>query len=135
MGYRICLVMAAGIGLIIAIVLHFTGEGFVGLFMNADSSAEAISVGTSYLSTVSLFYFVMGSMNVSNGVLRGAADMGWFLSSSVCNLLTRVTLTYALADVTQGMIIMWANPVGWAVGLAIALIRYFQGGWKEKEII
>ncbi len=91
MGYRICLVMAAGIGLLIALALHFTGESFVGLFMSADSSAEAISVGTAYLSTVSLFYFVMGSMNVSNGVLRGAADMGWFLSSSVCNLLTRVT--------------------------------------------
>lgn len=135
MGYRICLVMAAGIGLMIALALHFTGESFVGLFLNADSSAEAISVGTAYLSTVSLFYFVMGSMNVSNGVLRGAADMGWFLSSSVCNLLTRVTLTYALADVTQGMIIMWANPAGWAVGLVIALIRYFQGGWKKKEII
>ncbi len=135
MGYRICLVMAAGIGLMIALALHFTGESFVGLFMSADSSAEAISVGTAYLSTVSLFYFVMGSMNVSNGVLRGAADMGWFLSSSVCNLLTRVTLTYALADATQGMIIMWANPAGWAVGLAIALIRYFQGGWKKKEII
>lgn len=135
MGYRICLVMAAGIGLLIALALHFAGEGFVGLFLDADSSAEAISVGTSYLSTVSLFYFVMGSMNVSNGVLRGAADMGWFLSSSVCNLLTRVTLTYALADATQGMIIMWANPAGWAVGLAIALIRYFQGGWKKKEII
>ena len=130
MGYRICLVMAAGIGLLIALALHFAG-----LFLDADSSAEAISVGTSYLSTVSLFYFVMGSMNVSNGVLRGAADMGWFLSSSVCNLLTRVTLTYALADATQGMIIMWANPAGWAVGLAIALIRYFQGGWKKKEII
>lgn len=135
MGYRICLVMAAGIGLLIALALHFTGESFVGLFLNADSSAEAISVGTAYLSTVSLFYFVMGSMNVSNGVLRGAADMGWFLSSSVCNLLTRVTLTYALADATQGMIIMWANPAGWAVGLVIALIRYFQGGWKKKEII
>ncbi len=135
MGYRICLVMAAGIGLLIALALHFTGESFVGLFMSADSSAEAISVGTAYLSTVSLFYFVMGSMNVSNGVLRGAADMGWFLSSSVCNLLTRVTLTYALADATQGMIIMWANPAGWAVGLVIALIRYFQGGWKKKEII
>ena len=72
MGYRICLVMAAGIGLLIALALHFAGEGFVGLFLDADSSAEAISVGTSYLSTVSLFYFVMGSMNVSNGVLRGA---------------------------------------------------------------
>lgn len=135
MGYRICLVMAAGIGLIIALVLHFTGESFVGLFLDSDASAEAISIGANYLSTVSMFYFVMGSMNVSNGVLRGAADMGWFLSSSVCNLVTRVGLTYALADVTQGMIIMWANPVGWSVGLVIALIRYFQGGWKKKEII
>lgn len=135
MGYRICLVMAAGIGLMIAVILHFTGESFVGLFLDSDSSAEAISVGASYLSTVSMFYFVMGSMNVSNGVLRGAADMGWFLSSSVCNLITRVTLTYALADVTQGMIIMWANPAGWIVGLAIALLRYFQGGWKEKSIV
>ncbi len=134
-GYRICLVMAAGIGLLIAVVLHFTGESFVGLFLDTDASAEAISIGVNYLSTVSMFYFVMGSMNVSNGVLRGAADMGWFLSSSVCNLVTRVALTYALADVTQGMIIMWANPVGWSVGLVITLIRYFQGGWKKKEII
>lgn len=76
----------------------------------------------------------MGSMNVSNGVLRGAADMGWFLSSSVCNLLVRVTLTYALADATQGMIIMWANPVGWAVGLVIALIRYFQGDGRRRRL-
>lgn len=135
MGYRICLIMAAGIGLMIAVILHFTGESFVGLFLNSDSSAEAISIGASYLGTVSMFYFVMGSMNVSNGVMRGAADMGWFLSSSVANLITRVTLTYALADMTHGMIIMWANPAGWSVGLVIALIRYFQGGWKKKEII
>ncbi len=135
MGYRICLAMAASIGLLIAVILHFTGQGFVGLFLDSGSSAEAISIGVSYLSAVSMFCFVMGSMNVSNGVLRGAADMGWFLSSSVCNLITRVALTYALADITEGMIIMWANPAGWMVGLMIALARYFQGGWKKKEII
>lgn len=134
-GYRICLLMAAGIGLAIALLLHFTGDSFVGLFLNADSSGEAIAIGASYLSTVSMFYFVMGIMNVSNGVLRGAADMGWFLCSSLCNLTVRVSLTYALADATGGMIIIWANPAGWSIGLAIALFRYFQGGWKQKEII
>ena len=127
--------MAAGIGLAIAVLLHFAGRGFVGLFLDASSSARAISIGTQYLSVVSMFYFVMGIMNVSNGVLRGAADMGWFLCCSLANLVARVSLTYALADATQGMIILWANPAGWTLGLLIAVFRYFQGGWKKKEII
>lgn len=134
-GYRICLIMAAGIGLLIALLLHFTGSSFIGLFMDSASSAEAISIGTKYLGIVSLFYFVMGLMNVSNGVLRGAADMKWFLGCSLCNLLVRVIITYALADITSGVIIMWANPIGWSVGLLIAAFRYFQGGWKQKVII
>lgn len=134
-GYRICLIMAAGIGLLIALLLHFTGSSFIGLFMDSASSAEAISIGAQYLGIVSLFYFVMGLMNVSNGVLRGAADMKWFLGCSLCNLSVRVIITYALADITSGMIIMWANPIGWSVGLLIAAFRYFQGGWKQKVII
>lgn len=133
-GYRICLSMAAMIGVAIAVLLHVTGDAFIGLFLNADSSSEAVSVGASYLSTVSTFYFVMGIMNVSNGVLRGAADMGWFLSCSLCNLAVRVSLTYAFADVTKGMIIMWANPAGWAVGLLIAVFRYFQGDGKARKL-
>jgi len=127
--------MAAGIGLLIALLLHFTGTGFVGLFLDSESSSEAIAVGAQYLSIVSLFYFMMGLMNVSNGVLRGAADMGWFLSCSLCNLGVRVGLTYLLAEATHGMVIMWANPAGWAVGLVIAVFRYFQGGWSGKETI
>lgn len=134
-GYRICLMMSASIGLGIAVLLHFTGSSFVGLFMDSATSAEAISIGAEYLSIVSLFYFVMGLMNVSNGVLRGAADMKWFLACSICNLSARVILTYALADVTAGMIVMWANPIGWSVGLAISMFRYFQGGWKRKELV
>ena len=134
-GYRICLAMAAGIGLMIAVIFYFCGPQFVGLFMDSETGAEAIAIGARYLSIVSLFYFVMGIMNVSNGVLRGAADMKWFLICSLSNLTTRVALTYALADVTGGMIIMWANPAGWFVGLVIAAARYFQGDWKKKKLV
>lgn len=134
-GYRICLMMSAGIGILIAVILHFTGSEFIGLFMDSKTSAEAIRIGAEYLSIVSLFYFVMGIMNVSGGVLRGAADMKWFLSATLCNLSTRVILTYTLADITAGQIIMWANPIGWCVGLCVSVFRYFQGGWKKKEII
>lgn len=134
-GYRICLALAAGIGLTIAVIFFFCGEQFVGLFLDSRTGADAIAVGARYLSVVSLFYFVMGTMNVSNGILRGAADMNWFLVCSLANLCVRVGLTYALADVTGGMIIMWANPIGWFVGLVISVIRYFQGGWKTKRLV
>lgn len=134
-GYRICLIMASGIGLLIAVLLHFTGSEFIGMFMDSGSSAEAIAIGAEYLSIVSLFYFVMGIMNVSNGILRGAADMKWFLACSLCNLFARVSLSYIFADATAGQIIMWANPIGWSIGLVIAVYRYFQGGWKKKVII
>lgn len=134
-GYRVCLALAAGIGLTIAVIFFFCGEQFVGLFLDSETGAEAIAIGAQYLSVVSLFYFVMGTMNVSNGILRGAADMNWFLVCSLANLCVRVGLTYALADVTGGMIIMWANPIGWFVGLVISVIRYFQGGWKTKRLV
>ena len=134
-GYRICLAMAAGIGIVIAIIFFFCGEQFVGLFMDSASGAESIAIGTKYLSVVSIFYFIMGTMNVSMGVLRGAADMKFFLMCSLTNLTIRVVLTYALADVTNGMIIMWSSPIGWTVGLILAVARYFHGGWKTKKLV
>ena len=134
-GYRICLMMAAGIGLVIAVICHFFGEAFVGLFMDSTTGADAIAIGAQYLSIVSIFYFVMGMMNVSSGVLRGAADMKWFLAGSLANLAVRVILSWTLAIPTGGLIIMWANPIGWGLGLAISVCRYFQGGWKNKRLV
>ena len=40
-----------------------------------------------------------------------------------------------LAIPTGGLIIMWANPIGWGLGLAISVCRYFQGGWKNKRLV
>ena len=103
--------------------------------MDAETDAQAIAIGAKYLSVVSLFYFVMGAMNVTSAVLRGAGDMKWFMSVTLVNLIVRVSLTYLLADATSGMIIMWANPIGWTIGLLVAYFRYRQGGWKKIQLV
>ena len=82
-----------------------------------------------------MFYFLMGAMSATNSVLRGAGDMGWFMCVTLVSLAIRVSLTFLLADATAGMIIIWANPIGWAVGLLIAYCRYRQGGWKKINLI
>lgn len=134
-GYHVGLAMGVGIGLFIGVLMFFFGEALVGFFMDAKTDAASIAVGVQYIGVVSMFYFVMGAMNSTSAVLRGAGDMQWFMSVTLANLAVRVSLTYLFADITQGMIIMWANPIGWAVGLVIAYSRYRQGGWKKIVLI
>jgi Na+-driven multidrug efflux pump len=61
--------------------------------------------------------------------------MAWFMSVTLVNLIMRVTLTYLFADATGGMIIMWANPVGWTTSFLLALARYKQGGWMKRKLV
>lgn len=134
-GYHVGLAMAIFIGVFIGGGMFLWGDTFVGFFMDSRTDAASIAIGVQYISVVSMFYFVMGTMNCTSAVLRGAGDMRWFMSITLVNLIVRVTLTYLLADVTNGMIIMWANPIGWTVGLLLAFIRYKQGGWKRIRLI
>lgn len=134
-GYRIGLCMAVGIGALIGVFLFFFGDLCINAFMDSGKDAASIAVGVQYLGVVSMFYFVMGAMNSTNAVLRGAGDMRWFMAVTLVNLGVRVLLTYALADATAGMIIMWANPIGWTVGLVIAFLRYRQGKWEKLIVI
>lgn len=134
-GYHIGLIMGMGIGLVIGVLMFFFGDVCIGAFMDASNDVESIAVGTKYIGMVSRFYFIMGAMNVTSSVLRGAGDMKWFMSVTLLNLVSRVILTYMFADATAGMIIMWANPIGWAIGFTIAYFRYRQGGWKKIQLV
>ena len=134
-GYRAGLCMAIGIGVLLGVILHFESYGIVGLFMDAKDSARAIKVGAEYLEIMSYAYFIMGMMNVTAAVLRGAGDKRWFLMQSLINLVIRVILVYMLADVTGGYVIMWASGVGWIIGFLISFYRYRQGGWQKVQIM
>lgn len=134
-GYHIGLAMAVGIGLAIGVLMHFCGDIFIGFFMDEADAAASIAVGVKYIGVVSMFYFIMGAMNVTSSVLRGSGDMKWFMAVTLLNLACRVILTYIFADATEGMIIMWANPIGWTLGLIVAFVRYRQGGWKKVKLI
>ena len=134
-GYHIGLAMAMGIGITIGVIMFFFGDALVGAFMDSETEAASIAIGAQYLSVVSMFYFVMGAMNVTNAVLRGSGDMKFFMSATLINLTIRVAITYMFAEITNGMIVMWAGPIGWASAFCFSYIRYRQGGWKQIQLI
>ena len=134
-GHRAALVMVTAIGLTIAALQFLFGEVFIGFFIDAKENREVVKVGVEYLRVVSVFYFVMGAMNVTNGVLRGAADMKMFLLSTLINLTVRVVIAYAASNFIGEQAIWWAIPIGWFAGFCVAFIRLQSGNWKEKSAI
>ena len=135
-GYHVALIMNAVISISFAVILSFVGRAFVGLFMDSDASARAIEVGAQCLSICSCFYIIMGFMNITNGLLRGAGDAAFTMISLLANFGSRVAFAYIMtAILNTELCIWWANPLGWTVGLVLAYIRYKSGHWKNKSLV
>jgi Na+-driven multidrug efflux pump len=105
------------------------------MFVDAKEHPDVVKVGVEYLRVVSVFYFVMGFMNVTNGVLRGAADMKVFMIATLLNLTVRVVLAYAASHIIGESAIWWAIPTGWFVGFCVAYLRLRSGKWKGKSMV
>ncbi|SFR90623.1 MATE family efflux transporter [Anaeromicropila populeti] len=135
-GYHAGLWMIAGISLTITFIIFLFGEQFINAFLNKkEANVLALYTGTEYLKVVSLFYIVMGFMNVSNGILRGSGDVNVFMICTLSNFSTRVILAFILSGFIEEKAVWWSIPIGWSIGLIIAYLRYRSGRWKEKALI
>lgn len=134
-GYHVGLAAGMCFGAFIGIMMQVFGTDLIGLFMDANDAAASIEIGAKYIGIISIFYFVFAMMNMSSAVLRGTGDMFVFTLSAFVNLIVRVSLTYIFAVATAGMVIMWANPVGWAVSFTISYTRYKMGKWREIKLV
>ena len=134
-GLRISMGVIAAISLPVTLALYLFGDRLVGLFLDAQSGGAAIAAGVEYLRVVSVFYIAMGAMKVAASVLRGAGDIFYFMLATMANLGVRVALAYALSPVLGASAVWWAIPAGWAVGFAIAFLRYRTGRWRERRLI
>ena len=134
-GYHAGLGMIAVISLSITAFLYLSGDVFISAFLDTENSREAIRTGVEYLRVVSVFYILMGFMNATSGVLRGAGDVKVFMASTLLNFSTRVILAHALSAVLMESAVWWSIPIGWLIGYVISFSRYLSGKWKEKVLI
>lgn len=134
--YRATLVMVLLTCLLAAMIMTYLGNGIISMFIKGGDQ-EVIRQGAQYLAIISVFYVFAGIMFVTTGMLRGAGDMIPSSASTLVSLVVRVITAYILSMFTPlGYLgIWWAIPVGWVFGLAVALFRYKQGGWKSKAVV
>ena len=88
--------------------------------------------GTSCIRFRGWFYILIGLKMATDGVLRGAGDMGAFTAANLVNLTLRVVLAAVLAPRLGIRMVWYAVPVGWAANYLISFLRYRTGRWRER---
>ncbi len=133
-GLRTSIIMACVIGFLICGIVFLLGENLIAVFMDTAANTDSIKVGVEYLRIVSVSYFMMGLLNVTNGAIRGAGDMKNFMLITFSNHLVRVSFAYIFSSFFGYSAIWWGLPAGWTVSFIFAFIVYKKGSWKNKSI-
>lgn len=123
-GYKAAILIMAIFCAFIAIILFIFGNNIISMFVDSNTGKDVIEMGCSYLHVVSLFYFFMGLMVITNGVLRGIKDMKFFLLSTLTNLTSRIVFAYSFAAIMGRAAIWWAVPTGWILASVVSISRY-----------
>lgn len=134
-GYKAAIIMIGIFCAFAFVILFLFGHNLIGMFVDSTKNTKVILIGSQYLSIVSIFYFFMGLMVITNGILRGSGDMKVFLGSTLTNLSTRIIFAYALAFLIGQSAIWWAVPLGWIFASTVSVIRYRSEKWKNSSVI
>jgi len=134
-GYLGALKAAFISSILVSVLVFLFGYQLIGMFVDSVATAQVFDVGVSYMRVISLFYFLLGIMFATNGVLRGSGDVRAFLGVTVISLGSRILFAYLLSSMFGYMGIVFAIPIGWIAGDVLAVLRYRSGVWKSKAII
>ncbi len=105
------------------LVYVFFGAQCIQFFMK-EPTVEAIDSGMMFLRIVAPFYFVISVKLVTDGILRGAGKMKWFMKATFTDLVIRVLLAILFSRCFGAIGIWCAWPVGWIAGTLLSFAFY-----------
>ena len=127
---------------VIVLIIAFTLELLSYIFAAPISSlfgveGEAMALSISYVRFLSFFFWMFAVYICFSGLQQGSGDVMFAMLGSLLSLAIRVIVSYALVYTFHSdFSAIWkAMPVGWVFCLAMVLIRYYTGGWKEQGVV
>lgn len=132
-GFKAGIIMCSSFAVLFSAVFLLLRKQLVGMFMNA-AATDALTVGVTFLLIVSPFFIVVAAKLTSDGLLRGAGAMKYFMITTFTDLLLRVCLAFILSKFFGSTGIWLAWPIGWTIASALSLVFYGKGVWKKYHI-
>ena len=130
-GYLSGLVLCGILTIVTTIIFVVNAEGVVSIMLNEESSHLVKEVGSKFIYCVAPFFILLCIKIPSEGVLKGSKDMRSSVIATSIDLCVRVVLAYVLSSKMGivGVFISW--PIGWFVGMSLAMIFFYSGRWKK----
>ena len=114
-------------------VLYFGfSRQMMGLFLNAESGA-AITAGMEFLRIVAPWYLMIVVKLMTDGIIRGAGAMTYFVAATVPDLIIRILFALMFSRNYGSTGIWMAWPFGWIVATTLTLIFYRKLGYKNDK--
>lgn len=115
---------------LIAVALECFYSPIVHLFLGEAGTQLAYQTGTGYLRFMGFFFVLIGLKMITDGLLRGTADMKMFTLANFANLSLRVIIAVTMAPRFGIAMVWYAVPIGWMVNFLISFREYRTGKWK-----
>jgi putative MATE family efflux protein len=147
-GFKVILLTAVGLSLIVMVAIFFNGRGLMELFItDPDNPARAlatIDLGVRMQRLILPVYLIMAISNVVGGIMRGAGDtmsQMWIMITS--NIVFRIPLAAVWMNATKNAeypggkpeVIILTMIAAFGLNVIINCIYFATGRWKKKSVV
>lgn len=133
-GYYKSILLVALFSIIMLLAAQFGGRLIMQLFVKKE---EVISLGAKALRITSYFYFALGMIYITRGLLNGVGDAIYSMINGIMEIIGRVGFSSTLVKISAiGVWGIWyTTGLTWLITGAASIIRYRQGKWKTKNLV
>ena len=130
-GFHKSVFVGAVFSVIMLAVFMLFSRLVIGMFV---SDAAVLDIGGAALKLSSLFYFPLGLIHITRGMLNGAGDVGYALINGITEVVGRIGFAAILVNIPGvGHWAVWGTTcLTWVLTAAMSLIRYKGGKWRSK---
>lgn len=123
LGFRTGLKLSAVAAVPFVVLYVGFSRQMMGLFLNAESE-EAIRAGMEFLRIVAPWYLMIVVKLMTDGIIRGAGAMMYFVAATVPDLIIRILFALMFSKNYGSTGIWMAWPFGWIAATVLTLIFY-----------
>ena len=123
LGFRSGLKLSAVAAVPFVVLYVGFSRQMMGLFLNAESGA-AITAGMEFLRIVAPWYLMIVVKLMTDGIIRGAGAMMYFVAATVPDLIFRILFALLFSRKFGSTGIWMAWPFGWIAATVLTLVFY-----------
>lgn len=128
-GYHKCIIIVLAFALLMLGIFFIWAKNIVGLFVDEP---KVIEIGANALKLTAIFYFPLGMIHITRGLLNGAGDTIYSMINGAAEVIGRIGFSTILVHIPiVGCWAVWGtSALTWTLTAAASVIRYKQGKWR-----